>query len=112
MPRTLLDTVIVGQGLAGTALAWQLLWRGRSVAVIDDPAPNSASRIAAGLLTPITGQRLVPSWRFGEFWPQALQFYRRVEQETGQQFFHQIPMVRLYRSVPSISRRKCFHAER
>ena len=29
------DTVIVGQGIAGTSLAWQLLWRGRTVRIIE-----------------------------------------------------------------------------
>ena len=29
------DFVIIGQGLAGTTLAWQLKWLGKSVAIID-----------------------------------------------------------------------------
>jgi glycine oxidase len=96
MART--DGVIVGQGLAGTVLAWQLRFRGVRVLVLDDPKPMTASRIAAGLVTPITGQRLVPSWRFSEFWPVAVEFYRRVERETGVMFFREVPMVRLFKS--------------
>ena len=98
MPPTRVTTVIIGQGLAGTVLAWQLLWRGKSPVVIDDGSFPTASRIAAGLVTPITGQRLVPSWRFAEFWPAAKHFYRRVERETGRQFFREIPMVRLFQT--------------
>lgn len=97
-PTTLVDTLIVGQGLAGTVLAWQLRFRGERVLVVDDPRPVTASRIAAGLVTPITGQRLVSSWRFLEFWPKAIAFYQRVEQETGQKFFRELPMVRLFQS--------------
>ena len=45
MPRTRATTVIIGQGLAGTVLAWELLWRGESLVVIDDaffpPRPES-----------------------------------------------------------------------
>jgi glycine/D-amino acid oxidase-like deaminating enzyme len=99
MPGTLVDTLIVGQGLAGTTLAWQLGWRGQSVLVVDQDSPNTASKIAAGLVTPITGQRLVPSWRFDEFWPAALEFYGRVEKETGRACFREIPMVRLFKSA-------------
>ncbi len=98
MPGGLVETLIVGQGLAGTVLAWQLRFRGARVLVMDDPKPMTASRIAAGLVTPITGQRFVPSWRFAEFWPIALAFYRRVERETGQEFFRELPMVRLFQS--------------
>ncbi len=98
MPHTNTTTVIIGQGLAGTVLAWQLLWRGESLVMIDDGSFPTASRIAAGLVTPITGQRLVPSWRFAEFWPAALGFYRRVEQETGRSFFREVPMLRLFGS--------------
>lgn len=93
------ETLIVGQGLAGTVLAWQLRFRGVSFVVVDDPKPMTASRIAAGLVTPITGQRLVPSWRFSEFWPVALKFYRRLEREIGQEFFREVSMVRLFQSA-------------
>jgi len=58
------DVAIIGQGLAGTALAWQLHMKRRSLLLIDSGDPSSASRIAAGLMTPITGQRLArfPDW--------------------------------------------------
>ncbi|MEO1998698.1 MAG: FAD-dependent oxidoreductase, partial [Planctomycetaceae bacterium] len=75
---TTFDYLIVGQGLAGTALAWSLTWRHRNILVVDRSRPSSASRVAAGLITPITGQRLTPTWRYNEFWPAAVEFYRRV----------------------------------
>ncbi len=92
------DFLIVGQGLAGTVLAWQLRRRGQRVFIVDEGRPQTASQIAAGLVTPITGQRLVPSWRFEEFWPAAIAFYRRIEQETGTALFHEVPMVRLFKT--------------
>ncbi len=90
------DIIILGQGLAGTALAWWCHWSGLRVMVIDRAAAVTSSKIAAGLMTPITGQRLVPSWRWGEFWPIAVDFYRRVEQETAAQLLHSGPMVRCF----------------
>ena len=75
------DFVIVGQGLAGTTLAWQLLRRGRSVLVIDREGGVTSSRIAAGLITPVTGKRLAKSWRWEELYPAAVAFYRSLEAE-------------------------------
>ena len=81
------DFLIVGQGLAGTALAWTLLRRGYRVLVVDRCDEITSSKIAAGLITPITGMRLVVSWRLDEFLPFATEFYRSVEQQTGADFF-------------------------
>jgi len=51
------DFLIVGQGLAGSLLAKELLRRGRTVHVVDDCWKSSASQVAAGLMTPLTGRR-------------------------------------------------------
>jgi glycine/D-amino acid oxidase-like deaminating enzyme len=91
-----LDFVIVGQGLAGTTLAWQLKWRGLRGVIIDRDDGTSASKVAAGLMTPVTGKRLVPAWRLDETWSAADDFYRRVEKETKSQFLTQPGQVRLF----------------
>ncbi|MDC0307558.1 MAG: FAD-dependent oxidoreductase [Planctomycetaceae bacterium] len=92
------ETVVLGQGLAGSSLAWKLHERGESVLLIDRGDESSSSRIAAGLLTPITGQRLAryPDW--GQFYNAAKAFYRIVEQQTGEAFFSETPMVRVFAS--------------
>ncbi|MFO0850258.1 MAG: FAD-binding oxidoreductase [Gemmataceae bacterium] len=92
-------TLIVGQGIAGTALAWQLRWRGVAVAAIDRGEPATASRVAAGLMTPVTGQRLAKTWRLDDLWPAAVAHYRRAEAETGERFFLPGPSVRLFQSA-------------
>ncbi|QDU36039.1 bifunctional tRNA (mnm(5)s(2)U34)-methyltransferase/FAD-dependent cmnm(5)s(2)U34 oxidoreductase [Maioricimonas rarisocia] len=104
------DDIIVGQGLAGTTLAWALRGRGRRVVVIDPEEAVTSSRIAAGLITPVTGQRLVPTWRQQEFWPVACDFYRRVEAETKTKFFERRSMVRLFVSE-SERQRYCDRAD-
>jgi len=95
---TSLDCVVVGQGLAGTTLAWQLRRRGLRVLVIDRESGHASSRIAAGLITPVTGKRLAKSWRWDELFPVAEAFYRSVEAETGVRFFHLRPSLRLLAS--------------
>lgn len=82
------DEIIIGQGLAGTTLAWHLLDRGQRVLVIDRAESSTSSRLAAGLITPITGQRLTVSWRCREFLEQAVSFYRQVESRTRTSFLH------------------------
>jgi glycine oxidase len=88
------DVVIVGRGLAGTVLAWAL--RPRRVLLIDREDAVTSSKIAAGLITPITGKRLAVAERWGELWASAVAFYRRVEAETGATFFHEEPALRLF----------------
>ncbi len=90
------DAIIIGQGLAGTALAWTWKWSGARVLVLDRETTVTASKIAAGLITPITGQKLVTTWRHMELWPAAVAFYRRFEAETGTSVFRQPSMVRLF----------------
>ncbi len=94
--RSEFDFIILGQGIAGTSLAWCLRWAGSRFLVVDRQEAVTSSRIAAGLVTPITGQKLIKSWRFDEFWPTAIEFYRRVQQETKTQLFARRSMVRLF----------------
>lgn len=49
------DVLIVGQGLAGSLLARRL--EGRASLAVVDPGEGNASRVAAGLMTPLTGRR-------------------------------------------------------
>ncbi|MFY7875920.1 MAG: FAD-dependent oxidoreductase, partial [Pirellula sp.] len=52
---------MVGGGLAGCAVAWQAHFRGLKVLLIDRQDPDSSSRVAAGLVTSITGTRAAAS---------------------------------------------------
>jgi glycine oxidase len=87
--------LIVGQGLAGTALAWRLWERGTPFLIVDPNEAETASKIAAGLVTPVTGQRLNLSWRIYALLPEALEFYRHVEEKLGAKFYHPTDCVRL-----------------
>lgn len=85
---------IVGQGLAGTCLAWALWQRGVSFVLLDRGAGGS-SRVAAGMVNPITGKNFEPSWRIADFLPEALEFYAQVEQRIGRKVWHPFPVLRL-----------------
>ena len=95
MSDTEFDAIILGQGLAGTTLAWALRWRGLRFLIVDRDVAGTSSRIAAGLMTPITGSRLVKTWRWDQFWQVATEFYRRAEDELGTSFCFPNRLVRL-----------------
>ena len=65
------DFLIVGQGLAGSLLAKELLRRGRSVHVVDDRWKSSSSQVAAGLMTPLTGRRFTLTKDYPELFASA-----------------------------------------
>lgn len=90
-----MNILIVGQGIAGTLLAWALRRRGARVTIADGDLPGSASAVAAGIINPVTGKRFVKSWRFDEFFPVARTTYRALERELGVSIWHEQPIVRL-----------------
>src|SRR4051812_31222242 len=48
------DVVVVGAGLIGTATAWRLAEAGLSVTMVVGERSAAASRVAAGMLAPVT----------------------------------------------------------
>ncbi|WP_309400280.1 NAD(P)/FAD-dependent oxidoreductase [Cerasicoccus maritimus] len=89
------QTLIVGQGMAGSVLAWELHQHGHAIRVIDDGHRTSASLAAAGMVNPVQGQRLKLAWRIEDCLPVAHQFFEQVEKEFGETFFHRTPILRL-----------------
>jgi glycine/D-amino acid oxidase-like deaminating enzyme len=73
--------LIVGQGISGTFLSWYLQKAGASVIVMDENKSNTASGVAAGLVNPVTGRRLVKSWMIDELMPFAWNAYKQFGNE-------------------------------
>ncbi|WP_165768337.1 NAD(P)/FAD-dependent oxidoreductase [Hymenobacter amundsenii] len=96
---TQVDYLIIGYGIAGATLAAELRGRGRTVVVLDAPRPDSASRVAAGLMNPVAGKRFALAWRADELLTAAATFYRAQEQRLGRPFFQELPIVKLFSSV-------------
>ena len=91
-----IDVLIVGQGLAGSCLAWSLHWAGQRLMIVDRGERATASRIAAGLITPLTGRRLARTPRYDESYLQASEFYRRIEGEQNLQLLTEKPAIRKF----------------
>lgn len=103
------DIIIIGHGLAGATLAWSLHWRGCRVKVIDRDEPLTSSKVAAGIVTPISGRRVARSWRVDEFLPAAREFYARTEAELGATFYSPTPYVRM---LPTAEERRRWQEKR
>jgi glycine oxidase len=93
MPQKI-DFLIVGQGLAGSCLALELINQQASVMVVDQINPNSASRVAAGLFNPVTGKTMQPTWRAAALFPFMVDWYRQVEFQLKGNFLHLLPILR------------------
>lgn len=89
--------LIIGGGVAGVTLAWQLIKKGHLVLLIDNKQ-NKSSTIAAGMINPIVFRRVTKSWRVDEFLPFAIDFYKELEVATGSQFFNSIKIRRFFAS--------------
>lgn len=95
----LVDYILVGQGIAGSCLAYELMQRACKVVVFDESHKSAACLVAAGVINPITGKRLVKSWRSELAHPYAMQFYASLEKSLGGKFFHSRKILQICRST-------------
>ena len=72
------EFLIIGQGISGTFLSYYLHKANRSFLVIDNQESNSASRVAAGIINPVTGRRIVDTWMIDEILPFAWHAYQQL----------------------------------
>jgi len=93
------DYLIVGQGIAGSILSYELLKKNNKIFLIDNYYPNSSSRVAAGLFNPVTGRRMVHTWMANELFSLAHSYYPALEAELGVKFFYPLPLHYLFSSV-------------
>ncbi len=95
--------MIVGQGISGTWLSYYLQKEKKSFLVIDNNQPNSASRVAAGIINPVTGRRIVKTWMIEQLLEHLIPAYEELGKELnikaiGQKNvidFHPTPQMKL-----------------
>ncbi|NJL15743.1 MAG: FAD-binding oxidoreductase [Microscillaceae bacterium] len=90
----MLDFLIIGQGIAGTALSRALLERGATLRVIDQDSPYTASHAASGMCNPITGRRLVKTWQAEALFPFLKTYYHALAQSLSADFWREMEIFR------------------
>ncbi len=91
----MLDYLVIGQGTAGSMIAYYLDKANAKFKVIDDGNKTSSSIVAAGIVNPITGKRYVKSWRIDEFLPFAKKAYEDIEKLIDSKILVERNIVRL-----------------
>ena len=95
-----LPVLIIGQGLAGTVLAHQLLHANLPFQIWDSPTSHFNSSVAAaGIFNPITGRKLEETWLANELFNYLFPFYQQLEEDLSDSFFHPMPLFRPFANV-------------
>lgn len=93
--KQLPSVLIVGQGLAGSILGFQLHQAGCQIQLIDSPNTHFTSSVAAGgLFNPVTGRKLEQTWLADQIFPFLFSFYPQLEKKLQAAFFHPMPLFR------------------
>lgn len=87
---------IIGQGLAGSLLAAELLSRGFRVKISDDGHQSSSSMVAAGMWNPVTFKKLSESWMASSLLIEADEMYTRLSRSLELEFYHQVELARIF----------------
>jgi len=83
------DYLVIGQGICGTMLSWFLHKEGKTFLVVDDDNEKASSKVAAGVINPVTGRRYAYTWMIDQIMPFAVQCYEEMGNYFDTQFvFH------------------------
>lgn len=99
------DYLIIGQGIAGSLLAYKLLKANKTVLVLNNENLPTSSQVAGGIFNPITGKNLDKTWLADKIFPYLKSFYRSLESEFNTRFYHE---TNLYRPFANEQQRKHF----
>lgn len=91
--------LIIGQGLAGSALAFAMEQAGLPYHIVDADHQHTASKVAAGLFNPITGSRFARTWMVDDIFPMLPAFYAAWEIWLETRFCYPQPIIRPFGSV-------------
>ncbi len=81
------DNLIVGGGIAGIWLAFQLMKKNRTFALIDKPGVSISSTVAAGIFNPILPGRQKKSYNADLIYPELGKKYHEMEILIGTKVF-------------------------
>ena len=89
-----IDYLLVGQGIAGSLLAYRLIQARKTVRIIDSGLHHGSSIVAAGIINPITGRNYVKSWNFETLSTEITALYTELEQVLGISLLREVKILR------------------
>ena len=90
------ETLIVGQGLAGSVLANALQALHRDFLVLDNPLLSSSSKIAAGIWNPVVFKRMTLSWMAKQALTSMHNFYSNTEHNHQSHYFFSKKLLKFF----------------
>lgn len=102
------DCIIVGQGIAGSILGYKLWNKGKTFKIFSQPSKYDASWVAGGIVNPIAGRTMLPSWNIDEMLPEITPFYKSLNVELNSKIYHDIS---LHKVIDSIEHLNDFHSK-
>ena len=103
------DYLVVGFGVAGGMVAEALRHRGRTFRVVDHPSPLAASRVSAGLITPVSGRQFYLRRDLDRLRPAAVARYIALETELDMPL---LQTMTLFRAFEDPAERSLWEAKR
>lgn len=86
------DFIIIGQGIAGTWLAFQLIKRNKKVLIVDERNSNSSSRVAGGIYNPLIPKRQRLAYLAQEIYPSLSNDYHELEEFINEKVLFESPI--------------------
>ncbi|MFT3738968.1 MAG: FAD-dependent oxidoreductase [Breznakibacter sp.] len=86
--------LIVGQGIAGSMVAWELLKKKEDFLIISSQTQASSSEIAGGIINPVNLRKYKLVQLGDKYMAACNQTYREIEKSLGDKIFHLIDIVK------------------
>ncbi len=84
MSERKIDYLIIGGGMAGCNVAYNLIKNGKTICMIDDHNPHSASNIAAGIYNPLLPRHHKIAYNAEKIYPMIAAYYKELEAYLGE----------------------------
>ena len=98
-----IDTIIIGQGLAGSLLAFELEKKSKDFLVIDNNHKHASSIVAAGLYNPVVFRKPTLGFNISNVLPFALNKYEELESVLAKKFLYKRPYWKFFENFKTIN---------
>ena len=92
------DFLIVGQGIAGSIIGLQLEQYNQRFLIVDKNEKITSSKVAAGLMHPMSFKRCVLNWKGETLYDYSHQFYTKCNEILSDKTYCEFPLIRLFQS--------------